>query len=322
MGILSNTRIALTTAVLIVPSVTLAEIETPAPISTIGNPLSAMVTLPMATNSLFGGISTLITTADNTLASIMNKMIGTANAAATATKIVAISATSYDTTRARSPELAIDGNLTTKWTALFMPQWLILDLGSVQSISGINMQQIYVANNGANASYAIDVSSNKIGWTTVVPYTSAKASSKSIQKNFTPITGRYVRLRLSSTNYSDYINLGEIMVYAQALPGDTDGEDINNIKLTLSWKPSTGSIQGYKVFYGTTASSATAELSDIPNTLSTSFNPATPAIKYDSWYTLRLLSGDSICFKIRAYNADGLSNWSLPICGTITEAAS
>jgi hypothetical protein len=279
--------------------------------------------MPAGTNTLFDGISALITTADNTLAGIMNKIIGTANAATTVTtaKIIAISSTSYDTSRARAPELAIDGNLSTKWTALIMPQWLILDLGSVQSISGINMQ-IYVANNGANASYAIDVSSNKVGWTTVVPNAGLKTSSGSIQKNFTPVTGRYLRLRLSSTNYSDYVNLSEIVVYAQALPSDTDGEDINNIQLTLTWKPSTGSIQGYKVFYGATASSVITEISDISNTLSTSFNPATPKIKYDSWYTLRLLAGDNVCFKIRAYNADGLSTWSSPICGVITEAAS
>jgi hypothetical protein len=254
----------------------------------------------------------------------MNKVIGTADAATTAVaaaKIVAIDGASYDVSRGRLPALAIDGDLTTKWTALFMPQWLTMDLGSIQLISGINMQQIFMPNSGANARYAIDISSNRINWTTIVN-TNVDTSSRSIQKNFTPISGRYVRLRLSSTNYSDYINLGEIMVYAQALPSSTDGEDINNIQLTLTWKPSSGSIQGYKVYYGTTANSAITELSDIPNTLSTSFNPAIPKIQYDSWYALRLLSGDSVCFKIRAYNADGLSGWSLPICGTITEVAS
>jgi hypothetical protein len=279
----------------------------------------------MWANTLFDEINTWMTAADNTLANIMSNMIGTANAATSAlsaVNIAAISATSYDTSRERSPELAIDGDLATKWTALFMPQWLIIDLGSIQSISGINIQQVFIADNGANASYAIDVSSNKIGWTTVVPNTSAKTSSRSIQKNFTAIAGRYVRLRLSSTNYSDYVNLGEIMVYAQALPDDAGGDDINNMQMTLTWKPSSGNIQGYKVFYGATASSAITELSDIPNTLSTSFNPAIPKIQYDSWYTLRLLSGDSVCFKIRAYNADGLSDWSLPICVTVMEAAS
>lgn len=234
--------------------------------------------------------------------------------------IAAVTASSYDASRARLPELAVDGNLTSKWTALSMPQWLMVDLGSAQLVSGINMD-IYVADAGANASYSIDVSSDKLVWTTVVTNSALDTSSGSAQTSFAPATGRYVRVRLNSTNSSDYVNLSEITVYAQALSIFPDtAQDISNIALNLTWQPSSGNILGYKVFFGASADSATTEISDITNTISTSFDPAMPSIQYDSWYTLRLLPGDNACFKLRAYNSDGLSAWSLPICSTIAEA--
>ncbi|MBK8161623.1 MAG: discoidin domain-containing protein [Gammaproteobacteria bacterium] len=237
--------------------------------------------------------------------------------------IASVSASDYDAERARAPSLATDGNLTSKWTALSLPQWLMVDLGTVQSISGINMK-VYIADAGRNANYSVDVSSDRSTWATVIANSSIDTTTGWAQASFIPVSGRYVRLRLDSTNTSDYVNLSEIMVYAQAAQNPASSptdEDISNVLLTLTWQPNVGSVQGYKVFFGPTPESVSTEISDITNTLSTSFNPAIPAIAYDSWYTLRLLPGDNVCFRVRAYNADGLSNWSLPICGTITEAA-
>lgn len=226
----------------------------------------------------------------------------------------------------RLPEFAIDGDQKTSWTTLSLPQWLMLDLGSIQSVSGINMN-IYIKYAGEYANYSIDISSDKSAWTTVVSNSAIDTSTYWAQASFTPVLGRYIRLRLDSTNDSDYANVREVLVYAQAVENSaTDSvtppdADISNTLLTLRWQPNSGAIHGYKVFFGTTADSATTEISDINNSLSTSFNPAEPAIQYDSWYTLRLLPGDSACFKLRVYNADGLSDWSLPVCTTIPQAS-
>lgn len=234
--------------------------------------------------------------------------------------IAAVSASSYDASRERAPELAIDGNLTSKWTALSLPQWLTADLGTVQAISGVNMK-IYVSDAGANATYSVDVSADQTAWTTVVANAALDTTSGWVQTSFSPVNGRHVRLRLNSTNTADYVNLSEIMVYAQALPDSgTVAEDISNVQLNLSWQPSTGTIQGYKVFFGPSADTATNEITDITNALTANFNPALPSIQYDTWYTLRMLPGDNVCFKVRAYNSDGLSDMSLPVCGVIPEA--
>jgi hypothetical protein len=232
--------------------------------------------------------------------------------------IATASASDYDTSRERLPSLAIDGNLTSKWTALNMPQWLMVDLGSTQLISGINMK-IFIADAGIHANYSIDVSPDQSVWSTVVTSSSLDTSAGWVQSSFAPVTGRYVRLRLESTNTADYVNLYEFIVYAQALSSNpvAQAQDISNISLTLTWQPNSGSIQGYKVFFGPSADSISSEISDINNTLSTSFDPAAPSIQYDSWYSLRLLPGDNACFKLRTYNADGLSDWSLPACTTV-----
>lgn len=96
-------------------------------------------------------------------------------------------------------------------------------------------------------------------------------------------------------------------------------EFIGSVVLTLSWKPNPGSVDGYIVYFGPSANAVTNETTDI-KAFAGSFDPATPLIQYDSWYDLGLEPGDQACFKLRAYNAGGLSNWSSPVCSVIPEA--
>jgi hypothetical protein len=93
-------------------------------------------------------------------------------------------------------------------------------------------------------------------------------------------------------------------------------ESIDNTKLTVTWTPNPESVDGYIVYFGPSASSVTNETTEI-TAFAGSFDPASPAIEYDSWYDLGLQLGDNVCFKLRAYNADGLSDWSLPACTTV-----
>lgn len=251
----------------------------------------------------------------------------------TTATIAGVTATSFDEANGRFPEFAIDGDLDTKWTALSLPQSLTLDLGAARFISGSRLYT-YISRAGINASYSIDVSMDNAAWTTVLAGASLSMSPVWTEARFNQIEGRYVRFRLDSTNPGEYVNLSSVEVYVQAssgnisppppVPGDPVSpppvQDISNIPLTLTWKESSGNVLGYKVYFGTSAGSISTELTDIPNSLSSGFNPANPSLEVDSWFTLRLLPGDNACFNLRAYNSDGLSNRTSPVCIAITEA--
>ena len=90
------------------------------------------------------------------------------------------------------------------------------------------------------------------------------------------------------------------------------------VTLALAWDPNPAAdqVQGYIVYYGATGTTATVELSNIPVTAS-GFNPSAPGVSYDAWNDLKLKTGDSICFRVKAYNMVGTSGYSSAVCGTI-----
>ena len=103
------------------------------------------------------------------------------------------------------------------------------------------------------------------------------------------------------------------------LPGDEDAGvpvEISNTTLTLTWEPNAGELEGYIVYFGPSASAVTEETSDI-KAFAGSFDPEAPLVRYDSWFDLGLEPGDQACFKLRAYNADGISDSSAPACSVI-----
>jgi hypothetical protein len=87
--------------------------------------------------------------------------------------------------------------------------------------------------------------------------------------------------------------------------------------LTLSWSPNTDGVLGYKVYYGSTGSSAVTEVTDI-TVYSGGFDPSAPSVQYDAREDLGLSPGDDVCFRLRAYNNEGMSELSAPICDKIS----
>ena len=86
--------------------------------------------------------------------------------------------------------------------------------------------------------------------------------------------------------------------------------------ITLDWNPNPGSIVGYIVYFGPTVATATTELSNIPVD-TTNFDPQAPSAQFDTWRDLAMRPGDEVCFRVRAYNDEGLSDWSSPVCSVI-----
>lgn len=97
-------------------------------------------------------------------------------------------------------------------------------------------------------------------------------------------------------------------------------EPVANVVLTLTWEPNPGTVDGYIVYFGPSANAVNEETTDI-KAFAGSFDPDSPLIRYDSWFDLGLSPGDQACFKLRAYNSSGISDWSSPVCGVIPQPA-
>lgn len=93
-------------------------------------------------------------------------------------------------------------------------------------------------------------------------------------------------------------------------------EDSDSNKVTLTWNPAPTDTLGYIVYYGTTANNVTNQLLDIPVSAN-GFDPQAPKTEFDVRNDLHLASGDNVCFSLRAYNNEGLSEPSPAVCGYI-----
>lgn len=98
------------------------------------------------------------------------------------------------------------------------------------------------------------------------------------------------------------------------LPAVGSGESL----LQIAWQPNNdGVVAGYRVYYGPTGDDATNQVSDLALDSGT-FNAQAPAVVYNAQRDLGLVTGQTVCFRLRAYNNQGaLSPWSAPVCGTV-----
>jgi hypothetical protein len=82
--------------------------------------------------------------------------------------------------------------------------------------------------------------------------------------------------------------------------------------LRVSWQPLGTDTSGYMVYFGKTAETANVFVSDLS---AGRFNPGAPSISYNAARDLGLYAGDSVCFRIYAYDsARALSGKSTVVC--------
>jgi len=90
------------------------------------------------------------------------------------------------------------------------------------------------------------------------------------------------------------------------------------VNVTFSWdpNPTTDFVLGYRVYTGSTLATATMEVSNL-TVGSNGFDATAPSLNYDAWNDLGLEKGDTVCFRLKAYNSVGSSDFSTGICGDI-----
>jgi hypothetical protein len=87
-------------------------------------------------------------------------------------------------------------------------------------------------------------------------------------------------------------------------PSDDSPSDSASVALALSWQPNPGPVDGYIVHEGPTAETATTVVSVTHAT----------TVKFDAYHHLGLKPGDTTCFRIKAYNEFGESDFSDAAC--------
>lgn len=85
--------------------------------------------------------------------------------------------------------------------------------------------------------------------------------------------------------------------------------------LQLSWAPNTDPIDGYIIYSGPSAGTASTQLSVIPLT-APGFDPQAPAVDYNA-ADLGLSAGQTVCFRLKTYNSAGSSGFSGAACITL-----
>lgn len=89
-----------------------------------------------------------------------------------------------------------------------------------------------------------------------------------------------------------------------------------NVNLTLRWSPSDASVLGYVLHSGETADVMDREIAQL--TLKAGgFDAASPSLRLNASRDLQLHDGDDVCFRVKAYDADGYSDYSPAACITI-----
>ena len=77
--------------------------------------------------------------------------------------------------------------------------------------------------------------------------------------------------------------------------------------ITLRWTPIPGDVDGYRVFFGGTPTTADNPVSDV----------TTNAVTFNAGANLGLRFGDEVCFRVKAYNERGESDFSSAVCETL-----
>ncbi len=174
---------------------------------------------------------------------------------------------------------AFDGDPTTRWSSQFSdPQWITVDLGSVQNIARVRL----IWESASAESYSLQVSTNNSTWTNLYTTTNGPGGINDLA---TLDSGRYVRMYSTQRNTAYGDSLWEFEVY----PAATSWLSISAIATNaiISWPSSTNNW----VLESTLALGAASLWSPVTNVPfpANSMNYVTNAIGgYARFYRLRL----------------------------------
>ncbi|WP_246144860.1 discoidin domain-containing protein [Actinacidiphila oryziradicis] len=101
-----------------------------------------------------------------------------------------------------TPDLAVDGNLSTRWAqglGLPDPSWIQVDLGKVTTLFSV----VTTFEKPSGYKYLLEYSSDGVNWSTLDNHTAANTtSSANYSSASSPVSARYLRLTITGSNYN------------------------------------------------------------------------------------------------------------------------
>ncbi|GGI08382.1 discoidin domain-containing protein [Egicoccus halophilus] len=120
------------------------------------------------------------------------------------------------------PANAVDGSLTTRWSAAGDGQYLTADLGQPALVDGLALA--WHDGNRRRAEFSVSVSPDGERWQTVLARTSSSGTTLELERfGFAPIEARFVRLTGHGNNLNAWNSLTELEVLGAAVPTPTAG---------------------------------------------------------------------------------------------------
>jgi beta-galactosidase len=111
------------------------------------------------------------------------------------------------------PINAIDGDLTTRWSSVFVdPSWIQIDLGSIQAIGQVVLRW----ERSFGVVYQIQVSTDGQTWTTAFSQPNGQGGSENLV--FPTVNARYIRMNGTQRSSQYGYSLWEFEVYGPVLP--------------------------------------------------------------------------------------------------------
>lgn len=99
--------------------------------------------------------------------------------------------------------------------------------------------------------------------------------------------------------------------------GSNTDNTATDTTVNLRWLPNQDSIAGYILYYGPDATNTVKTAVQLSVT-GAAFDAQSPSVALNAGNDLGLRHGESVCFRLRAYNsANALSDWSAAACGVI-----
>lgn len=121
-----------------------------------------------------------------------------------------VSAISASTNDGNVPQNAVDRNLWTRWSGEGIGAYITADLGSSQTICGVNVAW-YQGNQRRNY-FVISLSSDGVSYHTVYNGTSSGTTTGLEVYSFASTAGRYVRVTVNGNTVNDWASIAELQV--------------------------------------------------------------------------------------------------------------
>jgi beta-glucosidase len=292
--------------------------------ATLNNATTATLT---ASALVQGSYTFRLTVSDNKGASASDDVIVTVNPQATGcTQIISVgkTATASSVLAGNNASFAVDGNVNTRWESAYAdPQWITIDLGSVQSICKVSLNW----ETASGKSYQIQTSTDNTNWNNIYNTTTGDGGIDDLTVTG---SGRYVRMYGTARNTGYGYSLYEFSVTQGQGTADTQAPTApTNVTatpavfaVTIGWAASTDNVGvvSYKI-YQTTSLLATVDGSNNSMTIS-GLNPDT---QYT--YTVKAVdaagnesAGTNVTFKTQTNGsgsgATGIGNIALQMPAT------